>query len=79
MALRSANRIYKRSELALWLRRVDCDWEKSFRDEELLYGRKLYKNGAIRTIELNSGEAIICAKLEDDSEPFCVIDFEGDA
>lgn len=78
MALRSANRIYKRSELALWLRRVDCDWEKSFRDEELLYGRKLYKNGAIRTIELNSGEAIICAKLEDDSEPFCVIDFEGD-
>ena len=78
MSLRSANRIYKRSELALWLRRVTCDWESLFRNEELLYGRKLYKMGVVRTLELNSGEAIICAKLEDDSEPFCVLDFDGD-
>lgn len=78
MVVRSANRIYKRSELALWLRRANCDWESLFRYEELLYGRKLYKTGAIRTLELNSGEAIICAKLEDGSEPFCVLDFDGD-
>ncbi len=78
MLVRSANRIYKRSELALWLRRIDCDWEKLFRQEELLYGRKLYKTGVIRTLELNSSEAIICAKLEDGSEPFCVIDFDSD-
>lgn len=78
MGLRSANRLYKRSELGLWLRRVSCDWENLFRNEELLYGRKLYKIGAVRTLELNTNEAIICAKLEDDSEPFCVIDFNAD-
>ncbi len=78
MVARAANRIYKRSELALWLRRVDCNWERLFRIEEILYGRKLYKIGAIRTLELNHSEAIICAKLDDSTEPFCVMDFNGD-
>ncbi len=78
MVARAANRIYKRSELALWLRRVDCDWERLFRTEEILYGRKLYKIGAIRTLELNLSEAIICAKLDDGTEPYCVMDFNGD-
>ncbi len=76
---RPANRIYRNSELGLWLRRVSCDWEKFFRPPELAYGRKLYKSGAVRTLELNSSEAIICAKLSDDSEPYCVLDFDGDA
>ena len=75
---RPANRIYRNSELGLWLRRVACDWENFFRQEELLYGRKLYKTGAVRTLELNSSEAIICAKLPDSSEPYCILDFEGD-
>ncbi len=75
---RPANRIYRKSQMGLWFGRVACDWEKAFRAEEILYGRKLYKEGAIRTVELSENEAIICAKLSDASEPYCVLDFEGD-
>ena len=46
--------------------------------EELEYGRKLYKNCVIRDIELHESEALARAKLEDGTEPFCVLDFEGE-
>jgi len=74
----SAKRVYRNSELELWLRRIMQDWEKPFRIEELEYGRILYKTSAIRTIELNRDEAIICARMDDGAEPYCVIDFDGD-
>lgn len=75
----AARRIYRRSELPLWLRRAARDWQKFFRPEELEYGRKLYKECAIRDIELHGAEALARARLEDGSEPFCVLDFEGDS
>ena len=75
---RPANRIYRKSQMGLWFGRAACDWERAFRAEEILYGRKLYKEGAVRTVELSENEAIICAKLPDASEPYCVLDFEGD-
>ncbi len=78
MAERTAKRTYRDSELALWLRRVSKDWENRFRKEEVEYGRALYKSGCIREIELNSNEAFITARLQDGSEPFCIIDFDGD-
>ena len=74
----AARRIYRRSELPLWLRRAADDWQRFFRPEELEYGRKLYKGCAIRDIELHGSEALARARLEDGSEPFCVLDFEGD-
>ncbi len=74
----SAKRIYKHSQLGLWMRRVDRDWERPFKPAELEYGRHLYKTCAVRTLELNENEAIICARMDDGSEPYCVIDFEGD-
>ena len=33
----AARRIYRRSELPLWLRRAARDWQKFFRPEELEY------------------------------------------
>ena len=74
----AARRIYRRSELPLWLRRSAGDWQKFFRPEELEYGQKLYKECAIRDIELHGSEALARARLADGSEPFCVLDFEGD-
>lgn len=62
----------------MWLRRVLTDWERPFNPEELEYGRKLYKDCVIRTLELSRNEAILCAKFDDGREPYCVIDFEGD-
>ena len=63
----SAKRVYKHSQLGLWLRRVERDWERPFKPAELEYGRHLYKTCAIRTLELNENEAIICARMEDGS------------
>ncbi len=78
MAERTAKRSYRESELSLWYRRVVNNWENRFRAEEIEYGRALYKTGCIREIELNSNEAFITARLSDGSEPFCIIDFDGD-
>ncbi len=74
----SAKRAYKNSELPIWYARVGCAWENCFREEELVYGRKLYKEGVIRNLELNANEALVCAKMPDDEEPYCVIDFDGE-
>lgn len=78
MPERTAQRTYRESELPTWLRRVSQDWERNFRPQELEYGRALYKAGCVRGIELNKDDAFITAKLEDGSEPFCIIDFKND-
>ena len=78
MSERTAKRKYKESELPLWYRRILKDWENRFRAEEIEYGRALYKSGCIREVELNASEAFITARLPDGSEPFCIIDFDGE-
>lgn len=77
MRIRPAKRKYRESELPLWFERVGCDWEKCFSAKELEYGRALYKSGCVREVELNTSEAFITARLEDGSEPFCIVDFDG--
>ena len=78
MSERTAKKKYKESELPLWYRRILKDWENRFRAEEIEYGRALYKSGCIREVELNASEAFITARLPDGSEPFCIIDFDGE-
>lgn len=74
----AARRIYKRSGLLQWLRRAAGDWQKAFRPEELEYGGQLYKQCVVRDLELHEDEALARARLSDGSEPFCVLDFDGD-
>ncbi len=78
MLKKSASKRYKESELELWFSRISKDWESHFKAEEIEYGRALYKACAIRDVELNSSEAFISARLQDGTEPFCIIDFEGE-
>ena len=74
----AARRIYKRSGLLQWLRRAAGDWQKAFRTEELEYDGQLYKQCVVRDLELHEDEALARARLSDGSEPFCVLDFDGD-
>ncbi len=74
----TAKRVYRNSELPLWYRRALCAWERRFKPEEISYGRKLYKLGVVRDLELESDEAVVCAKMPDGNEPYCVVDFSGD-
>ena len=78
MPNRPPKRTYKESQLGLWRRRVSADWERNFGRQEIEYGRALYKAGCVREIELNENDAFITARLEDGSEPFCILDFDGD-
>lgn len=75
---RPPKRTYKESQLGLWRRRVSADWERKFGRSEIEYGRALYKAGCVREVELNENDAFITARLEDGSEPFCILDFDGD-
>lgn len=77
MFTRTAKRTYRTSELPLWYERISYGWEKKFGLEEIIYGRKLYKSGVVKDIELESSEVVICAKMPDGGEPYCVVDFNG--
>ena len=74
---RSAQRIYERFALETHLENFDFDWEKRFAESELAQGRALYRGGAVRVLELHEKIAIVCLKLDDATEPYCVIDFEN--
>ncbi len=74
---RSAQRVYERSAIEAHFENFDFTWESKFSAAELEEGRKLYRNGAVRVLELHKNIAIICLKLEDETEPYSVIDFEG--
>ena len=75
---RPPKRTYRESQIWLWRNRVAKDWESNFSKKEIEYGRALYKAGCIREIELNADDAFITARLEDGSEPFCILDFDGE-
>lgn len=75
---RPPKRTYRESQIWLWRDRVAKDWESNFSKKEIEYGRALYKAGCIREIELNADDAFITARLEDGSEPFCILDFDGE-
>ena len=59
MALRTTRRIYSAQTLERWFDRLAHPWEAHFSDDELEEGRRIYRSGAIRTLELAEGEAII--------------------
>lgn len=72
----STKRIYSLSQIEDWIDRVGFDWEVRFSPEELAYGRKLYKIGAVIELELDKNEACIRTRI-DGLAPYCVLDFEG--
>lgn len=78
MNTRLSQRVYSESALEFWLQRLDGDWEKQFDAEELAQGRRLYRQGAVRQLELGGTDAIVHMRLEGAEEAYVVLDWEAE-
>ncbi|MGF1448757.1 MAG: DEAD/DEAH box helicase [Opitutales bacterium] len=64
MDLRSPKRTYTARALREWFTQLTLDWESRFSAEELEEGRRLYREGEIRSIELGESDAIVHGRFE---------------
>lgn len=76
MNMRAIKRRYSGSALEAWLQRLDCDWEHYFERSSLERGQSLYREGAVREIELGEEDAIIHVR-SDTTEGYAVIEWNG--
>lgn len=76
MTSRRSNRLFSGTSIETWFRRLEHNWEPFFDPEELQRGRKLYRRGHIREVELQPDLAIVRVRIED-IEPYVVIEWEN--
>ena len=57
-------RIYSPNSLEFWFGKLEQDWEARFSAGQLEQGRRMYRDGEIREVELTAGDAIIHRKVE---------------
>jgi len=76
MPLRISNRKYTGPALEFWLSKLATDWEKGFSRPILARGRKIYRRGAIKAVELGDEDAIVHGKV-DDFDGYVVLDWKG--
>lgn len=67
-------RVYNLTALEAWFNRLTRSWEPFFSVSSLERGRRLYREGLIREIELGDKDAIIHSKI-DGKECYAVIDW----
>src|SRR5690606_27075389 len=72
-------RVYSEPALEFWLQRLGADWERQFSGQELSEGRRLYRNGSVRQVELGQTDAIVHMRMADNSEAYVVLDWEKPA
>lgn len=75
MPLSCAKRVYSGKALEFWFTQLQNNWEALFRSYDLDAGRKLYRAGDVREIELGEGHAIVRGR-DGDEEYYVVLDWK---
>ncbi len=70
-------RIYSPNSLEFWFGKLEQDWEGRFSAAQLEQGRRMYRDGEIREVELTAGDAIIHRKV-DKKEEYAVIEWTAE-
>ncbi len=78
MDLRSPKRTYTARALREWFTQLTLDWESRFSAEELEEGRRLYREGEIRSIELGESDAIVHGRF-DQEDCYALMNWEEGA
>jgi superfamily II DNA or RNA helicase len=68
-------RIYTPQSLEFWFGMLEHDWEKGFSATQLEEGRRIYRDGEVRELELNADNAIVHRKV-DKHDQYAVIEWE---
>src|ERR1700709_2266859 len=71
-------RVYTPHSLESWFDRLENDWSGAFSATQLEEGRRIYRDGEVRELELTAKDAIIHRRVEKKDE-YVVIEWEGTA
>jgi len=72
----ATKRIYTPKSLEFWFQKLGEDWSKRFKDSQLEQGRRFYREGQVRELELTTGEAIIHRRV-DKRDEYALIEWEA--
>ncbi|OHE73416.1 MAG: hypothetical protein A2Y14_02170 [Verrucomicrobia bacterium GWF2_51_19] len=74
--MRIPNRIFSANGFDFWANKVLLDWESRFPEDVLLRGRKLYKSGVIRSVELKKGFATLITQPRE--ERYFILEWDNE-
>ncbi|GHB94793.1 hypothetical protein GCM10007047_07910 [Cerasicoccus arenae] len=74
---RTSQRVYSDIALDNWLMRLQDNWEKQFTTKAIDAGRRLYRDGTIRQVELGADDAIVHIRMPDGADVYVVLDWSG--
>lgn len=70
-------RVYTPQSLEFWFNRLEDDWAESFSAGQLEEGRRIYRDGEVRELELSDKDAIVRRRIEKRDE-YTVIEWDAD-
>ncbi len=70
-------RVYTPQSLESWFNRLENDWAAAFSVGQLEEGRRMYRDGEVRELELTAGDAIIHRRVEKKDE-YAVIEWSSE-
>lgn len=70
-------RVYTPQSLEFWFEKLDTDWESSFALSQLEEGRRIYRDGEVRELELTHHDAIVHRKV-DKHDQYAVIEWNDE-
>ncbi|MCH6257022.1 DEAD/DEAH box helicase [Puniceicoccaceae bacterium K14] len=75
MQWKNANRLYSKTSLELWSKRLELSWEANFCSEALSLGRRYYKKGTVKEISIGESDAITTCRFGKE-ERYSVVEWE---
>jgi hypothetical protein len=69
-------RIYTPQSLEFWFEKLESDWARFFSAGQLDEGRRIYRDGEVRELELTDKDAIIHRRIQKKDE-YAVIEWEN--
>ena len=76
MQTHGPKRVYTPHSLEYWFDKLADDWEETFSASQLDEGRRIYRNGEVRELELTDRDAIIHRRIEKKDE-YAVIEWNA--
>jgi len=70
-------RVYTPHSLEFWFNQLEADWADFFSNSQLDEGRRIYRDGEVRELELTAKDAIIHRRV-DKRDEYAVIEWEAD-
>lgn len=70
-------RVYTPQSLEFWFNRLENDWSETFTAAQLEEGRRIYRDGEVRELELTDKDAIVHRRVEKRDE-YAVIEWDTD-